>query len=164
MYICKYLYFFKWIFWVPVVYQALGSGYLRIRSVLCKLHCFMLKGSTVHHPQVRSFGAWRWKQSRPADWGKAFYLPLNYLQELERGLIPGRELLPERTVHPRGLSARQGTLLPNLCSSHLPVNFLPPLWSPRPFPLLLSFGWMAYKPQVPGCLWVSYLCGAPICK
>lgn len=47
--------------------------------------------------------------------------------------------------------------LPNICSSHLPVNHLPPLQSPRPLPHFPQLR-MTYKPQMPPS--VSCLCGA----
>ena len=42
---------------------------------------------------------WPKSNQNPADSEKALYLPLNCLLILERGLVAGRELLPEITFH-----------------------------------------------------------------
>ena len=50
-------------------------------------------------------------------------------KNLDRGLVPGRELLPEITFYiwKTYLHGVANICLPNICFSHLPVNCLPPL-------------------------------------
>lgn len=52
---------------------------------------------------------------------------------LERGPVPGRQLLLEITFSPF-----YKLCLGCISSSHLPVKFIPPLWSPRLVPALSS--------------------------
>ena len=83
-----------------------------------------------------------------------FTSPCNCLTEFRWGAYPRmRELLPKitslyiRKTSPQGIA---NICLPNICSSHLPVNFLPPLWSPRHTHFFLahnsiqtSIGWLS---------------------
>ena len=54
-------------------------------------------------------------------------------KNLDKGSLPGRELLPETASYIRKiyLHGRANICLPNICSFHLPVSCFPPLWSPR---------------------------------
>lgn len=56
------------------------------------------------------------------------------------------------------LHGRANICLPNTCFFHLPVNFLPSLWSHK-FPPSSTLR-MAYEPQLPDCFWISCLWGS----
>lgn len=77
---------------------------------------------------------------------------LNCLNNLDRGLIPGRKQIPKITLYSQKtyLLGQTSICLPHICSSHLPVYCLPPIWSHRHLPIspLLR---VVYKPQVPDC-------------
>ena len=49
-------------------------------------------------------------------------------------LEPGKELLPEITLHQKDLSAWYDKHLLTICPSHLAVNFLPPFKTQTPTP------------------------------
>lgn len=69
----------------------------------------------------------------PIDSRRAFYSPLTVLKNLDRGLVPGRETLPEYIyfLYQKGLSAGHGK---HFFIKHWPLPSscdLSPLWSPR---------------------------------
>lgn len=85
----------------------------------------------------------------PKDSGRAFYLPLNCLKEFRSMAWPRKRtitredrsdtrgtaswsLCAESSLCPLTLHGLANICLPNTCSSHLLVNCLSSLWSPRP--------------------------------
>ena len=77
--------------------------------------------------------------------------------------MPERKLLPEITFFrsERYLHCITNICLGNICSSHFPVNSLPPLCSPRPLPYPPWLR-MVYKPQLTDFRGVLYFNGATI--
>ena len=125
----------------------------------------IIKGSRVDCPKCSIFAYelfWTENKQSPKGSKRAFYLPLNCLKEFSS--CPGREL-PQKSL--QRVWARYGGLggagqdlfvpsppcvlmsIPNICSSHVPVNCLPSLWSPKP----LSFFSLAQD-----CVQVSLKC------
>lgn len=72
-----------------------------------------------------------WKQFQPQQ--TQSQSPLTTQKNLDRGPVPGRELLLEITFYIREtpLHGMENTCSPNICSSCLLVYCLSPFWSPR---------------------------------
>lgn len=79
----------------------------------------------------------------PTDWGRTFYFLLICLQNLDRGPLPRRELLPEMTLY-TWKTFLHG--MGNICYQtflFIFLNCLPPIWNTNtnPSPLVLCSRW-----------------------
>ena len=110
---------------------------------LCPVSPPVLWGERLHGPKYDTLACGLFcteDNQGPSDSGRAFYLPLTAYNNLE-GLY--------KRDHTKDVLIRKAPLhlftadicLPNMCSFYFPVNCLPHLCSPRPLPLLLSWGW-----------------------
>lgn len=104
----------------------------------CVLDTWRKKGvGRTHDPRMWHFGVWiilRWRQSRPSRLQKSFWPPLNCLKDLNN---QSGENFSLRNTYLHGM---ENICLPSICSSHLPVKCLCPLWRPRPYPFLSHDG------------------------
>lgn len=99
------------------------------------------------------------RQLRPSRLRESFFAFLFMPERIQTGAYIRKRATPEITFYIRKtyLHGMAHIYLPNICSSHLPVNCLPPLQSPRPLPSFPQLR-MAYKSQLHpslSCLWSS---------
>lgn len=98
-----------------------------------------VKGSKMCQPELCQLGMQRWRQSRPVESRKAFHLPFNSVKEFIKEAYTSKRVITRDKVFigETCLHVKANIYLPNISSSHYPVNCLPPLWSPRSLSLSL---------------------------
>lgn len=103
---------------------------------------------------------WAKGNQDPAE-SRKFHFSLICLKKCGYGAWPRkRAITRENFIWKTHLQGRANNGSPNICSSYLPVNCAPPLWSTRP--LFHSLLRMADKPQLPDCLWFWHFYGASL--